>query len=145
MSEKQAGCVFCRALNHEDGPINGVLYRGKWSFVILNTYPYTNGHMMVLPYQHVPDLNDLTPQTRGEMFELVNRVSMTLKKVYHPQGFNIGINMGEAAGAGIEAHIHIHVVPRWSGDTNFMTAIGQTRVMPESLEETYRRVKAAWE
>ncbi|MBN2043903.1 MAG: HIT domain-containing protein [Anaerolineales bacterium] len=144
MSQKEDECVFCKALAEEDGPENGILFRGERAFVILNTFPYTNGHIMVLPYQHVSDLDDLDPVIRAEMFELVNHVSVTLRKVYHPEGFNIGINMGEAAGAGIEAHIHLHVVPRWRGDTNFMTAIGQTRVMPESLEETYRRVREAW-
>ncbi len=144
MAEKEAGCVFCNAITLDDGPGNGILYRGENAFVILNTFPYTNGHVMVLPYAHVPDLNDLDATIRAEMFELVNRVSLTLRKVYNPQGFNIGINMGEAAGAGIEEHIHIHVVPRWHGDTNFMTAVGGTRVVPESLEETYRRVREAW-
>ncbi|MFN2145257.1 MAG: HIT family protein [Anaerolineales bacterium] len=144
MAEKEAGCVFCNALTLEDGPENGILYRGEKAFVIMNAFPYTNGHVMVLPYAHVPDLNDLDPAIRSEMFELVNRVSVTLRMVYNPQGFNIGINMGEAAGAGIEEHIHIHVVPRWHGDTNFMTAVGGTRVVPEALEETYRRIREAW-
>jgi ATP adenylyltransferase len=144
MSEKEEGCVFCQVLSMEDGPENGILYRGEKAFVILNAYPYTNGHIMVLPYQHVPDLDDLDPDIRAEMFELVNRLSVTLRKVYNPEGFNIGINMGEVAGAGIEEHIHIHVVPRWRGDTNFMTAVGGTRVVPESLADTYKRVKEAW-
>jgi ATP adenylyltransferase len=144
MSEKEDGCVFCNALELEDGPENGIVHRGEYAFVILNTYPYTNGHLMVLPYLHVQNLDDLDPAIRGEMFEMVNRVSVALGKIYHPEGFNIGINMGEAAGAGIEAHIHVHVVPRWNGDTNFMTAIGQTRVLPESLEDTYRRVVEVW-
>jgi ATP adenylyltransferase len=99
---------------------------------------------MVLPYQHSPDLSDLDVETRAEMIELVTKTSQVLHEIYSPGGFNIGINMGEAAGAGIEEHIHIHIVPRWQGDTNFMTAVGQTRVLPEALEETYRRVKDAW-
>lgn len=99
---------------------------------------------MALPYHHARDLADLDELTRAEMMELVTKLSQVLGQVYHPEGFNIGINMGAAAGAGIEEHIHIHVVPRWQGDTNFMTAVGETRVLPEALEDTYRRVKEAW-
>ena len=141
---KKNGCVFCGALTLEDGPENLIISRGQKSFVILNAFPYTSGHVMVLPYQHVPDLSDLDADTRAEMMEMVTKSSQVLKKLYTPEGFNIGINMGEAAGAGIEEHIHIHIVPRWMGDTNFMTAVGQTRVLPEALEDTYRRVKDAW-
>jgi ATP adenylyltransferase len=141
---KKNGCVFCAALKLEDGIENLILYRGGKAFVILNAFPYTSGHLMVLPYQHVPDLSDLDVATRSEMMELVTKTSQVLRAIYSPEGFNIGINMGEAAGAGIEEHIHIHIVPRWVGDTNFMTAVGQTRVLPEALEETYRRVKNAW-
>jgi ATP adenylyltransferase len=144
MSFKKQGCVFCSAVQRTDGPENGVIFRGEQAYVILNTYPYTSGHLMVLPYQHCRDLADLDQTTRSEMMELTTKVSQVLTDVYHPEGFNIGINMGEAAGAGIEEHIHIHVVPRWDGDTNFMTAVGQTRVLPEALEDTYKRVKEAW-
>jgi len=141
---KKNGCVFCNALQLEDGPENLVVARGQQAFVILNAFPYTSGHLMVLPYQHAPDLSDLDEDTRAEMMEMVTKSSQVLSALYTPEGFNIGINMGEAAGAGIEEHIHIHIVPRWMGDTNFMTAVGQTRVLPEALEETYRRVKDAW-
>ena len=141
---KKKGCVFCGALALEDGPENLIVSRGQRSFVILNAFPYTSGHLMVLPYQHVPGLSDLDEETRAEMMEMVTKSSQVLRTLYTPEGFNIGINMGEAAGAGIEEHIHIHIVPRWMGDTNFMTAIGQTRVLPEALEDTYRRVKDAW-
>ncbi len=141
---KKDGCVFCAALQQEDGSENLIVARGERAFVIMNAYPYTSGHLMVLPYQHAPDLSDLDSETRAEMFELVTKASQVLREIYSPEGFNIGINMGEAAGAGIEEHIHIHVVPRWMGDTNFMTAVGQTRVLPEALEETFRRVKDAW-
>lgn len=141
---KKNGCVFCAALQEEDGPDNLVAIRGQKAFVILNAFPYTSGHLMVLPYQHAPDLSDLDAATRAEMLELVTKASQVLRQIYTPEGFNIGINMGQAAGAGIEEHIHIHIVPRWMGDTNFMTAVGQTRVLPEALEETYRRVKDAW-
>jgi ATP adenylyltransferase len=142
---KKNGCVFCQALQHtSDGEENLIVFRGENAFVILNRYPYTSGHLMILPYRHAPNLEDLDPITRAEMIELVTRGSQVLERVYHSEGFNIGINMGQAAGAGIEEHIHIHIVPRWSGDTNFITAIGETRVLPESLSETYRRVLAAW-
>ena len=141
---KKDGCVFCAALEQVDGLENLIVNRGTKAFVILNAYPYTSGHLMVLPYRHVPDLTDLDADTRAEMIELVATASQLLRRLYSPEGFNIGINMGEAAGAGIEEHIHIHIVPRWQGDTNFMTAVGQTRVLPEALEETYRRVKGAW-
>ena len=141
---KKNGCVFCAALQEEDGPDNLVAFRGQKAFVILNAFPYTSGHLMVLPYQHAPDLSNLDAATRAEMLELVTKASQVLRQIYTPEGFNIGINMGQAAGAGIEEHIHIHIVPRWMGDTNFMTAVGQTRVLPEALEETYRRVKDAW-
>ena len=142
---KKNGCVFCQALEHtSDGEENQIVFRGKNSFVILNRFPYTSGHLMVLPFQHAPRLEDLTPETRAEMIELVTKSNQVLQQIYDPQGYNIGINMGQAAGAGIEEHIHIHIVPRWSGDTNFISAIGKTRVIPESITETYRRLKAAW-
>lgn len=143
-SFKKDGCVFCQAVAAEDDPKYYIIDRGELAFVILNVFPYTSGSLMVLPYKHEPKLDSLTPEIRAEMMELVNKASCVLNTVYHPEGFNIGINMGEAAGAGIEEHIHIHIVPRWNGDTNFMTAVGQTRVLPESLEDTYRRVKEVW-
>lgn len=142
---KKDGCVFCQAMKQTaDGEDNLIVVRGEHAFVILNRFPYTSGHLMILPYLHVPRLEDLDPETRAEMMELVTRGTQVLQQVYNPQGFNIGINMGEAAGAGIEEHIHLHIVPRWSGDTNFMSSVGETRVVPEPLDETYRRVKAAW-
>jgi len=142
---KKNGCVFCRALKHTpDGEENLIVHRGENAFVILNRFPYTSGHLMVLPFQHSPRLEALTPVTRAEMIELVTKGSQVLSKIYDPQGYNIGINMGEAAGAGIEEHIHIHIVPRWRGDTNYISTIGETRVLPETLNETYRRVLAAW-
>ena len=138
------GCVFCQALSQTDGPENLIAHRGEFAFVILNRYPYTSGHLMVLPYEHCPTLSELDAPTRAEIMELVNKCTDVLQTLYKPQGYNVGANIGEAAGAGIEAHVHMHIVPRWQGDTNFMTALGQTRVLPEALEETYRRVRAAW-
>lgn len=142
---QETECVFCDELDHADSPENLVFHRDKHSYVILNRYPYTSGHLMVVPYTHQPALCNLDAETRAEMMELVNQAILVLQTVYNPQGFNVGINIGEAAGAGITEHIHIHVVPRWGGDTNFMSSLAQTRVLPESLEETYWRVKKTWE
>jgi len=143
--KRQDGCVFCEALDLADGPENLIVFRGAHAFVILNRYPYTSGHLMVLPYIHENTLLNLDAETRAEMIELVNECIRVLSRVYTPQGFNVGANIGEAAGAGIEEHVHMHIVPRWKGDTNFMTSLGETRVLPEALEETHRRVKEAWE
>jgi ATP adenylyltransferase len=143
-SRKSKGCVFCNALKSKDGLDNLIIYRGKTCFVTLNRYPYTSGHIMVLPFMHVRNLTDLDTETRSEMMELATRGTQVLAKVYNPQGFNVGLNLGEAAGAGIKEHIHMHVVPRWAGDSNFMTAVGETRMLPEDILESYRRIKAAW-
>ena len=139
------GCVFCTAPTLEDGPQNLIVHRGEHAFVIVNRYPYTSGHLMVVPYDHVPSLELLDAATRAEMMELIVKAINVQRRVYYPQGFNVGINIGEPAGAGIAEHIHMHTVPRWTGDTNFMSALGQTRVLPELLEDTYQRVRAAFE
>lgn len=141
---KAGECVFCAALKKADGPENLILHRGEHAFVMLNRFPYTSGHLMALPFEHVAQLEQLTPQTRAELFELANTAISVLRAVYAPGGFNLGANLGAAAGAGIEEHLHLHVLPRWNGDTNFISTVGQTRVLPETLEETWERVKAAW-
>ncbi len=140
----EPGCVFCKALEQEDGPENLIVYRGQRAFVMLNRYPYTTGHLMVIPYKHESDLAALEAATRAEMMELAVQAIAVLREVYHPQAFNVGMNLGAAAGAGIAAHLHMHVVPRWSGDTNFMSTLAHTRVLPEALEDTYKRVHSAW-
>ncbi len=137
-------CVFCDALKMPDGPENLVVYRGQHAFVILNRFPYTSGHIMIVPYQHASYLEELPPDVRAEIIELATEGLRILRQVYNPEGFNIGINIGEAAGAGITEHVHLHVVPRWTGDTNFMSTLGSTRVLPERLEDTYQRVREAW-
>jgi len=139
------GCVFCNAQALADGADNLIAYRGEYSFVILNRYPYTSGHLMVIPFVHKPNIEELDSGTRAEMMELTSRCTAVLTSIYRPQGFNVGINMGEAAGAGVKEHVHIHIVPRWMGDTNFMSSVGGTRVLPEALEDTYKRVKAIFD
>lgn len=144
-SKQDEGCVFCLAHAAADSPENLIVARGRLAFVILNRYPYTSGHLMVVPYEHQPNLEALHAETRAELMELAVGATQALAAVYSPQGFNLGMNIGEVAGAGIAAHVHMHIVPRWGGDTNFMSSLADTRVLPEALEDTYRRVKAAWE
>jgi ATP adenylyltransferase len=144
-NKSEETCAFCDALNEPDDAGNLIVFRGLRAFIILNRFPYTSGHLMAVPYQHSPSLEDLDPETRAEIMELANLSMQVLRQVYQPQGFNLGINLGEAAGAGITDHVHMHVVPRWTGDTNFMSSLGQTRVLPEILEDTYERIKEAWD
>ena len=139
--ENVDGCVFCNAQAKADSAENLIAFRGKNAYVILNRYPYTSGHLMVIPFKHKPSLEDLDPETRTEMMELTSQCMTVLRSIYKPQGFNMGANIGEAAGAGVRGHVHIHIVPRWFGDTNFMSALGETRVLPEALEDTYQRVR----
>ena len=143
-SKNEETCVFCSALKVPDGPKNLIVFRGQRAFVILNRYPYTSGHLMVVPNVHEPTLEGLDPESRAEMMELATECIKVLRQVYNPEGFNIGINLGEPAGAGITDHVHLHVVPRWMGDTNFMSSLGDTRVLPERLEDTWRRVREGW-
>ncbi len=134
------GCVFCSKIAADDAEEH-VLYHGTRCFVMLNRYPYSNGHLMVVPYAHVSSLELLDDATLLELFQTVRRAQAVLRKASRPQGFNIGINEGHAAGAGIEEHIHVHIVPRWDGDANYLTVVGETRVIPEMLDETYALLK----
>ncbi|HEY2979834.1 MAG TPA: HIT domain-containing protein [Anaerolineales bacterium] len=142
---KDEACVFCRAQAEDDGPGNLIVSRGEHAYVILNRYPYTSGHAMIVPYVHESNLDRLTPAIRSEMMELTSRCITVLREIYTPEGFNLGANMGSAAGAGVKDHVHLHVVPRWIGDTNFMSTVGETRVLPETLESTYSRLHAAFQ
>jgi ATP adenylyltransferase len=141
---KDNACVFCVAASKPNSAENLIISRGVTAFIILNRFPYTSGHIMVVPFAHEPSLERLTPQTRAELMELSVQVIEALKAEYHPHGFNLGMNIGETAGAGILDHVHLHIVPRWGGDTNFMTTLGNTRVLPESLETTYERLRKYW-
>jgi len=143
-NNKEAGCVFCNAQARTDSAENLIAHRGERAYVILNRFPYTSGHLMVNPFEHKPNLEELDSATRAEMIELTSRSTTVLKNIYKSQGFNIGVNIGEAGGAGVLGHVHIHIVPRWKGDTNFISTIGGTRVLPEALDVTYMRVKAAF-
>jgi ATP adenylyltransferase len=138
-----SGCIFCNALGMSDEEAM-ILHRGNGVFAIMNRYPYTNGHLMVVPYDHQPSLEHLKPEIRAEMMEVLSSAIMVLRKAYRPQGFNLGGNIGEAAGAGVADHVHLHVLPRWNGDTNFMTAIGETRVIPEEMCDTWQNLRALW-
>ena len=143
-ADNSGACVFCTAPAQKDGPANLIVHHGEKVYAILNRYPYTSGHLMVVPFAHVSSIELLTPEVRFEMIEMVNQAILVLRKVYQPDGFNIGINMGVAAGAGIAEHAHIHVVPRWAGDTNFMSTTGETRVIPEDLKVTFKRISDSW-
>jgi ATP adenylyltransferase len=141
-----AGCIFCvKAAENKDAE-NFILYRGELNFVLLNLFPYTAGHLMIAPYQHVATLEQSPQEVLLEMMRLAQRAETNLRAAYHPDGLNIGLNIGASAGAGVAGHIHMHVVPRWSGDANFMSTIGETRVVPEELTTTYQKLaKLPWE
>ncbi|HSB91062.1 MAG TPA: HIT domain-containing protein [Anaerolineales bacterium] len=142
--DSEPGCLFCQVLAEADGPGNLILHRGRRAFVILNRFPYTNGHMMVVPFAHQPSLDTLEEQARAEVMELATRALAVLRQAYGAEAFNLGINIGAAAGAGIADHVHLHVVPRWAGDTNFMATVAEARVIPEDLAITYQRLSDAW-
>ena len=145
VGEKEEGCIFCNRIAESYDRENYILYRGERGFLILNLYPYNNGHMMAVPYKHVASLEELDAETLTELMLLVNKGLAVLRRAMSPQGFNVGANIGEAAGAGVAGHVHIHIVPRWGGDTNFMPVLAETRVIPEWLADTYVNLKAALE
>ena len=137
-------CIFCAQAAQGRDQENYVLYRGQRNFVVLNLFPYTTGHLMIAPYEHVASLGEAAGETLGEMMRLARLAESSLRAVYRPRGFNIGMNLGECAGAGVPGHIHLHVLPRWPADASFMTTIGETRVLPEDLPTTYRKLVKAF-
>lgn len=145
LSDKSSGCIFCAALAQNDDRETYILHRGTRAFVMLNKYPYNNGHLMVVPYEHSADLDALGPETQADLMRLIGRSLRWLKAASGPEGFNVGMNLGKAAGAGVVEHLHFHVVPRWAGDTNYMTITGQTRVIVEMLDESWSRLRAVIE
>jgi ATP adenylyltransferase len=137
-------CIFCEKLNSREDEANHVVARGDKTFVIMNIFPYNNGHLLVAPKRHVGDLEDLNAEESLELFQMTQRMVKVLRRAFNnPHGFNIGINLGKVAGAGIPGHFHIHIVPRWDGDTNFMPVVGDVRVISEGLDDTYRKLKEA--
>ncbi|NJE60875.1 HIT domain-containing protein [Thermococcus sp. 21S7] len=144
-SPKHDGCIFCDFPKENRDKERLILYRGKHCFIIMNNYPYNPGHVMIAPYRHVGRWEDLTDYELLEMMRLSQLMIKALKKTMNPQGFNMGVNLGRVAGAGIDDHVHLHIVPRWNGDTNFMPVIADTKVIPESLEEAYDELKRAIE
>jgi ATP adenylyltransferase len=142
-AEKAVGCVFCDAAKAGDDAKTHIVHRGQHSFIILNTFPYTPGHVMIVPYAHLDELRRLPPEAANEMMALSKKMEDILRELYHPDGVNLGMNIGKAAGAGIAGHIHMHVLPRWVADANFMSVVGETRVLPETLDETWKRMTAA--
>lgn len=134
-------CIFCDAASKEPHVNNLVLYKGKKSFVIMNKYPYSNGHLMVIPYRHLADLSKLSKEEHAEMGKLMGVTTQILKKYGHCDGFNLGMNLGQASGAGVKDHLHYHIVPRWAGDHNFMPVLADARVVPEHLHATYKKLR----
>jgi ATP adenylyltransferase len=140
---KQPDCIFCDALARKNDAETLIVYRGKKTFIILNRFPYTSGHVMIVPYAHVAELSLCDPGALDEMMELAQRAEKVFRENYKPDGMNLGMNLGRAAGAGVTGHLHLHALPRWFGDSNFMTVAGETRVHPEDLKTTYARLSKA--
>lgn len=141
-SVKPKNCIFCDKPEEDKDDANRILFRGKYNYAMMNNYPYNPGHLMVIPYRHISNFEELTDEELLEHSRITARGITILKSVFNPNGFNTGMNLGKIAGAGIEQHIHTHIVPRWQGDTNFMPVIGNVRVIPEAIDDTYCRLKA---
>ena len=137
-------CLLCGLARSRDDKKALIVHRGRYCFVVLNAYPYTSGHVMIVPYEHIDQLQQLAAPAAEEMMELMQKLEGILRLLYRPDGLNVGMNLGKAAGAGIAGHIHMHVVPRWIADANFISVIGETRVIPEALETTYKKIKSAF-
>src|SRR3954451_8843359 len=143
-AEPSDGCIFCLESQSDQDEENLIVSRGKLNFALLNLYPYTSGHLMVAPYQHVATLEDAPEETALEMMALTRTAQHHLRQIYKPAGYNLGMNIGESAGAGVAGHIHMHVLPRWTGDANFMTTVAETRVIPEDLSTAWRKLRDAF-
>jgi ATP adenylyltransferase len=142
-AERTTGCIFCDLAQPGDDEKRRIVYRAKHSFIVLNTYPYTPGHVMIVPYAHLDELQTLPQDASREMMDLSQKMEAVLREIYHPDGLNLGMNIGKAAGAGVAGHIHMHVLPRWVADANFVSVIGETRVLPETLDVTWKKLKQA--
>ena len=140
-AEKPAGCILCDKPKEKKDKQNYILYRGKNNFIMLNSYPYNPGHLLIAPYRHTGNMEELADEERNEHYRLVSRSIIVLKEVFKPAGFNMGANLGKVAGAGIDDHFHSHIVPRWQGDTNFIPVLGDVRVIPQALDDTYKLLK----
>jgi len=143
-AQPAASCIFCDKAAANEDEKNLIVYRARHNFIILNLYPYTSGHLMIAPYQHVATVSEASDDTLQEMILLARDAERHLRAIYRPHGFNMGMNIGEAAGAGVAGHIHLHVLPRWTGDANFLSTVGETRVMPEDLSVTWSKLTAAF-
>lgn len=143
-ARKFEGCIFCNMAASSHDEENLIVHRGEFNFVVLNRYPYTSGHVMVVPFAHASQLNAIEEAASAELMKLIRLAESHLRAIYKPDGLNIGMNLGISAGAGIAGHIHMHVLPRWIGDSNFMTTIGETRILPEDLDVTWKRLSAAF-
>lgn len=142
--EKSPDCIFCVYPREDNDAENLILHRGRYTFVMLNRYPYATGHLLVIPYRHTSDLTTLTPEEGAELLELTQASIRAIEAASKPHGFNLGMNLGKTAGAGIDAHLHLHIVPRWDGDTNFMSVTAETKVLPEALSATREKLLSAW-
>ncbi len=142
---KTEGCIFCNAATDPDtDSTTYIIHRGQHHFIILNLYPYNNGHLMIVPFAHVESIEQLSPEALTELMTLSQTSMQVLRSAYNPHGFNLGINVGNAAGAGVPGHVHLHILPRWNGDSNFMSTLANTRVIPELMPQTYERLKSLW-
>jgi ATP adenylyltransferase len=144
-AEKMPECLFCALLEKNDDAAALIVHRGQYCFVVLNAFPYTSGHVMVAPYEHLDQLQKLAAPAAQEMMALTQKLEGILRDLYHPDGLNLGMNLGKAAGAGVAGHIHMHILPRWIADASFLSVIGETRLLPEALDITYRRIKEKFE
>lgn len=144
-AKPSGGCMFCEKARSEADREDYIIHRAERNFILLNIYPYNNGHVMIAPYEHAPTLEQVAEETVAEMMRLARRMESVLRRIYHPGGMNLGMNIGACAGAGVASHIHMHVLPRWAGDVSFMTTVGETRVVPEALPATWEKLRRAFQ